>query len=191
MYSLGLFQSWQLTNIQNISLLLREVLKCFSDFSSKMLLIFLFSEILIQGTCSAFMAAFLGYALSICSLWVCLHLLMCIDVASMCMEFTFITLNPSSAMCTHGIWKSKWWEVFVIIGWLSVCGVRLFFKVVTLVNPCLSFGYYLTAHIFCCCQVGKHIVVVLPMRALCAKYQWHGTTEDVVNVQKVSCLFWQ
>nr|TKS03301.1 hypothetical protein D5086_0000152980 [Populus alba] len=40
-------------------------------------------------------------------------------------------------------------------------------------------------------KVGKHIVVVLPMRALCAKYQWHGTTEDVVNVQKVSCLFWQ
>ncbi|KAL3592935.1 hypothetical protein D5086_011575 [Populus alba] len=33
-------------------------------------------------------------------------------------------------------------------------------------------------------MVGKHIVVVLPMRALCAKYQWHGTTEDVVNVQK-------
>uniref|UniRef100_A0A3N7EZY7 Uncharacterized protein n=1 Tax=Populus trichocarpa TaxID=3694 RepID=A0A3N7EZY7_POPTR len=35
---------------------------------------------------------------------------------------------------------------------------------------------------------GKHIVVVLPMRALCAKYQWHGTTEDVVNVQKASCV---
>ncbi|KAL9358083.1 hypothetical protein Peur_051336 [Populus x canadensis] len=64
----------------------------------------------------------------------------------------------------------------------------MYLKVVTLVNPSLSFGYYLTAHIFCCCQVGKHIVVVLPMRALCAKYQWHGTTEDVVNVQKASCV---
>lgn len=62
---------------------------------------------------------------------------------------------------------------------LSHC---MYLKVVTLVNPCLSFGYYLTAHIFCCCQVGKHIVVVLPMRGMPISYTSHSISVNELLV---------
>jgi hypothetical protein len=163
-YSLGLFQSWQLTNIQNISLLLQEVLKCFTDFSSQTVTNFSVLQNFIQGTVlhlrQPFWALLCLFALSVGML---LHLLMYINIVSMCVEFNFHYLKSqldtwNSARRYLYTWHLKIKTVRSLFKWLvdsahvefsnlfncndcSVCRLShfLYLKVTSLINPCLSF----------------------------------------------------